>query len=219
MQKLRLDYRDAQWALMARVKDHDPVAVEELLVLLRPKLEAFIRRYARMVAAHELEDLRSEALEGMLIGIQKFDVSKMARDRLPSSYILSWSVARLQRFARKSMRVAGKELQVLDGPGDEEDREEVLPREEPPTTSAVFAHLVMRDYKARLMAELTPLEAQVIELRLFQPDDVRPTLTELGERIGYSREWVRIVEDGAKAKMREALKRLTKEEAEDLLSA
>jgi RNA polymerase sigma-32 factor len=60
-----------------------------------------------------------------------------------------------------------------------------------------------REALATALAELNPRERQILEARHFSDEDDAPTLAELGERFGISRERVRQLEERALANLRE----------------
>jgi RNA polymerase sigma factor (sigma-70 family) len=190
--------RDHRIELISKAQAGDPGASAAFIALNRGLLERIVNTYRRFVAPHQIADLRSEAVKGLLDGIHAFDAGKTSGK--PESYVFDWCRARAAKYAKLKGRASAsiEETSLEDLPDGELERQGAC---------AWDAHDIdFEGVEEAVTARLNPTERNVYRLRMVADEPL--TLRELAESMGLKVEAVRRIEISARAKLRRAWEEL-----------
>jgi RNA polymerase sigma factor (sigma-70 family) len=203
------------------VEQKDYRARDRIIASHAPLVEATVRRMKRSGAIND--DLRQEGMLGLLIAVNRFDLSKDVRF---ATFAKWWVHAQMSDFVfrqasdvRGSTSSEGKKLTrsgacristvSLDTPLSDDSeatfRDTFVSEEPSPEDVAVQSDGVaaVRAAFGRAMRGKPQRTKVIAALRMLSDDP--PTLRELGHRLGISQERVRQIESKAKAALRAEL--------------
>ena len=84
--------------------------IEELIRILSPFIENTVNRYIRKYPQVTKDDLYQEALLGVVIAVDKFDLEKSTKF---VSYLYHWIRVRIERFIAKNLTVVSAPLNLV----------------------------------------------------------------------------------------------------------
>lgn len=198
--------------LRAWSEDRDVTARNRLVEAYLPLVASVIARFRW--AGQSTDELTSAGTVGLMRAIDKFDPSRGVRF---ATYAQYWIRAAVGDQVRGAAVVGGLRSETRCVAGDRSldapRADGRIPLDELADPSQGVDEVVAAEQtQRRLRAEvasalqnLTVRERFIVERRLMAEADRRLTLAQIGAIFGTSREWVRRLEVGAKAKLRRRL--------------
>lgn len=202
---------DEELKIARRAKRGDKRAQDLLVRSNLPLAHKLVSKYAK-IGSPLYDDLMGAAMLGYAKAITMFQPARKYRF---ATYALWWSRAFIMRALSENKEVVVPTRKVIAGVKPFERADVDLNRIEdddalfPDTTTRQrWARNVIEKAKGRVRSKRRTLVNMIVEHRLLQHPDDAATLSDLGGKVGITRERARQIEEQVKSAIRRAARRV-----------